>query len=93
MIIASCDEKDVWVANVYFGVDEKATIYFVSSKDTKHSQMILKNPKVAFSIAWFDTSNHKNRESGSRTWCLSSGRERGRNYKWCQASQSKFPRI
>mgnify|MGYP001558859971 FL=1 len=63
MIIASCDEKDVWVANVYFGVDEKATIYFVSSKDTKHSQMILKNPKVAFSIAWFDTSNHKNRKA------------------------------
>ena len=37
MVIASRDEKDVWVANVYFGVDEKATIYFISSKKTKHS--------------------------------------------------------
>ena len=63
MVIASRDEKDVWVANVYFGVDEKATIYFISPKNTKHSQMILKNPKVAFSIAWFDPNNHKNRKA------------------------------
>ena len=63
MVIASRDEKDVWVANVYFGVDEKAILYFISPKNAKHSQMILKNQKVAFSIAWFDTSNHKNRKA------------------------------
>ena len=63
MTIASQGEKDIWVANVYIGVDEKATIYFVSSKDTKHSKMILKNSNVAFSIAWFDPNNNKNRKS------------------------------
>ena len=63
MVIASRDEKDVWVANVYFGVDEKSTIYFISPEDNKHSKMILKNPNVAFSIAWFDPNNHKNRKA------------------------------
>lgn len=62
MVIASRDEKDIWVANVYFSADEKGNIYFVSSKDAKHSQMILKNPNVAFSIAWFDSTNNKNRK-------------------------------
>lgn len=63
MVIASCNKDDIWIANVYFGVDERATLYFISSKDTKHSQMILKNPKIAFSIAWFDPGNHKNRKA------------------------------
>ncbi len=63
MTIATQGKKDVWVANVYFGVDEKSTIYFISPKDTKHSKMILKNSNVAFSIAWFDPKNHKNRKS------------------------------
>lgn len=63
IVIASRDEKDVWVANVYFGVDEKATIYFISPEDNKHSKMILKNPNVAFSIAWFDPNNHMNRKA------------------------------
>jgi len=62
MAIASRDEKDVWVANVYFSADEKGNLYFVSSKDAKHSQMILKNHNVAFSIAWFDHTNSKNRK-------------------------------
>lgn len=63
LVIAAVDGKDVWVANVYFGVDEKGTVYFVSREDTKHSQMILKNPEIAFSIAWFDPSDHKNRKA------------------------------
>ena len=63
MTIASCDDKDIWIANVYFSVDENATIYFISPKDTKHSKMILKNPKIAFSMAWFDNNNHKNRKA------------------------------
>ena len=63
MVIASHDEKDLWVANVYFGIDEKGAIYFISPEDTKHSKMILKNPKIAFSIAWFDSTNHKNRKA------------------------------
>lgn len=62
MVVASCDADDVWVANVYFGVDEGMDLYFVSPLDTRHSKMILKNPKVAFSMAWFDPRNNKNRK-------------------------------
>src|SRR3989338_6057161 len=62
LVLASHQEKDIWVANLYFGTDEKANIYFISPKDNKHSQLILKNPEVAFSIAWFDPTNHKNRK-------------------------------
>lgn len=63
MVIASHNEKDIWVANVYFGIDEKGTIYFISTEKARHSQMILKNPKVAFSTAWFDSNNHENRKA------------------------------
>ncbi|MEK7570284.1 MAG: pyridoxamine 5'-phosphate oxidase family protein [Patescibacteria group bacterium] len=63
MVIASHNKKDIWVANVYFGIDEKATMYFISPKNTKHSRMILENPKIAFSVAWFDPRNHKNRKA------------------------------
>ena len=63
MVVACHSEKDVWVANTYIGVDEKGTIYFISPENTKHSRMILKNPNVAFSIAWFDPNNHKNRKA------------------------------
>lgn len=63
MVIASHDAKDVWVTNLYIGVDAKGLIYFISPEDTKHSLMIRKNPHVAFSIAWFDETNPKNRKA------------------------------
>lgn len=63
MVIASREGEEVWVANVYFGVDEKGLIYFISPENNKHSKMILNNPKIAFSIAWFDPTNHANRKA------------------------------
>ncbi len=60
--IAAHNDKDIWVANVYFSSDEKGKIYFVSSTDSKHGQMILKNPNIAFSTSWFDPKNNKNRK-------------------------------
>ncbi len=63
MVIAVANGKDVWIANVYFGVDENGALYFVSPEDTKHSKMILNNPNIAFSIAWFDSHNHRNRKA------------------------------
>ncbi len=63
MVIASQDNGEVWVANVYFGVDDDFKIYFISSESAKHSQQILKNPKIAFSIPWYDPTNHKNRKA------------------------------
>lgn len=48
---------------MYFAIDDDMTMYFVSPTDARHSQMIIKNAKVAFSTAWFDAANHKNRKS------------------------------
>lgn len=63
LVIASHNEKDIWVANVYFGANEKGTIYFISPDDNTHSRMIRNNPQVAFSVAWFDPNNHTNRKA------------------------------
>ena len=62
MAIASC-EGGIWIANVYYGMDEGAKIYFISPLDTKHSQQILKSPDVAFSIAWYDKQSPGNRKA------------------------------
>ncbi|OGY81987.1 MAG: hypothetical protein A3F54_03625 [Candidatus Kerfeldbacteria bacterium RIFCSPHIGHO2_12_FULL_48_17] len=53
---------EVWTANVYFGADDKGTMYFISPKDNKHSRMMLAQPQIAFGAAWFDPANHKNRK-------------------------------
>ncbi len=63
VIIASHDDAGSWVANVYYGVDDQGTLYFISREGARHSQMFLKDPRTAFSIAWFDPSNHKNRKA------------------------------
>lgn len=63
IVIASRDSNEIWVANVYYGIDDDFKIYFVSPENTKHSQHILKNPQIAFSIAWFDPGNHRNRKA------------------------------
>lgn len=62
MALACQEGEELWMANVYIGTDEEGLIYFISSKEVRHSQMILKNPKVAFSVNWFDPENHLNRK-------------------------------
>ncbi len=62
LVIACRDAKDVWAVNVYFATDAKGAMYFVSPLDATHSKMILKNPNIAFSSAWFDPMNHSNRK-------------------------------
>ncbi len=60
--LACSTANDVWIANVYVGVNQDRNIFFISPKDNKHSRMILENPKVAFSAVWFEEGNHKNRK-------------------------------
>ena len=58
----SChNAKEVWAASVYIGV-EGGKIYFVSPKGAKHSKMILKDPNVAFTAAWFNPKDHRDRK-------------------------------
>lgn len=60
--IATQERGKPWIATVYFGVDEKGILYFVSQKDAKHSVHITKNSAVAFSVAWCDPKNPNNRK-------------------------------
>jgi uncharacterized protein YhbP (UPF0306 family) len=60
MAVASVDEKP-WITNVFYGVDDNLMIYFISNEKTIHSQQILNNPHVAFSVVWFNPKNHKDR--------------------------------
>lgn len=62
LALACHNEKEIWSANVYFAADNKGTLYFVSQKDAKHSTMILQNPNISFSVAWFDPMNNNNRK-------------------------------
>ena len=61
MAIASVDEN-IWIANIFYGVDDKLKIYFISPKDTLHSKHFLKNSKVAFSVIWYDKNDFENRK-------------------------------
>lgn len=61
--IACTDENGPWIANVYYGADNNGKIYFISPQKNRHSEAILRNPHVAFTVAWFDPANHKNRKA------------------------------
>lgn len=63
LALGACDVSNPWIANIYYAFDLKRSIYFISSEDTRHSQMILRNPNISFSVAWFDKFNHNNRKS------------------------------
>ncbi len=62
LVIASHNSTEIWVANVYYGIDDNFKIYFISPEDTKHSALIIKDSKIAFSVAWFNPNNHKDRK-------------------------------
>ena len=63
MTLAVQDENGPWVANVYYGVSDDGHLYFISPEDTRHSKVLLKDSHVAFSVAWFDPDNHRNRKA------------------------------
>ncbi len=60
--LATTNSSTPWVANVYMCSDEKGTLYFISSKDTRHSQEILANDSVAFATAWFNPDDSTDRK-------------------------------
>ena len=62
MTIASA-EGGIWIASVYYGMDDDARIYFVSPMDAKHSKQILQSPDIAFAVAWYDKENPGNRKA------------------------------
>lgn len=62
MTIATADERGPWTASVYYAVADDGVMYFVSTKDARHSEMILKNNRIAFSIAWHNKKNSADRK-------------------------------
>lgn len=62
LVIASFD-KEPWITNVFYGADENGKLYFVSNEKTRHSQHILNNPNIVFSIAWFNENDHMDRKA------------------------------
>lgn len=61
-VIASSGE-DLWAFNVFYGMGKDFRLYFVSSTETKHARQIMRNPRVAFSIAWFNPNDHSDRKA------------------------------
>lgn len=60
-MVASYD-GELWISNVFFGVDDDLRIYFVSGTNEKHSQQILRNPEIAFSTVWYNEEDHTDRK-------------------------------
>ncbi len=50
MSIATVDENGPWVSDVVYVNDDDFNIYWLSQESTRHSNAILKNPKVAATI-------------------------------------------
>lgn len=50
-IVATASSDGVpWISPVFYGYDEDYNIYWISDKNSKHSQLIRQNPKVAIVI-------------------------------------------
>lgn len=49
LTLATAD-GDPWAATLFYAVSDTYTFYFISQMDSLHTQHILKNPNVAFSI-------------------------------------------
>jgi uncharacterized protein YhbP (UPF0306 family) len=50
MSLGTHDEGGVWVSDVIYIFDDDFTLYWMSDPDVRHSQAVLKNPKVGGAI-------------------------------------------
>ena len=62
LLVLASKADPVWVSNIYYGVDDGHKIYFVSNEETEHSKQILADPKVAFSVVWFNQNDYSDRK-------------------------------
>jgi uncharacterized protein YhbP (UPF0306 family) len=58
MSLATHDDGGVWVCHVIYVFDDDLSIYWVSRTDTRHSNALLQNPRVAGTIS----VNHRPKE-------------------------------
>lgn len=57
MQLATSINNQPWVCSVWFAADENLNIYYFSSTTRRHSEEVLKNPKVAAAIVLPHTPN------------------------------------
>ncbi len=50
VIASSSKDGEPWISPVFYGYDEAYNIYWISDKDSKHSDLIRNNPKVSIAI-------------------------------------------
>ena len=50
MSLATLDDGGVWVADIIYIHDDNMNIYWMSDPDTRHSQALMKNKKIAGTI-------------------------------------------
>jgi len=60
MSLATLDESGLWVSDVIFVHDNNLNLYWLSRIDTRHSQAILKEPRVAATITISNRSKEPN---------------------------------
>lgn len=60
MSLATVDAKSPWVADVIYVYDYSLKIYWLSLESTRHSQAILKDPRVSGSITLSNNQGEQN---------------------------------
>lgn len=60
MSLATLDNVGIWVSDVIFIYDENLNIYWMSNPETRHSQSILKEKRVAGTITFSTKSKEVN---------------------------------
>ncbi|PIR03427.1 MAG: hypothetical protein COV60_00425 [Candidatus Magasanikbacteria bacterium CG11_big_fil_rev_8_21_14_0_20_43_7] len=63
LVTIALASEQPWICSVYYGVDKNFRLYFISNKKTKHSQYILSNPAIAFSVSWYNAGDYKDRKA------------------------------
>ena len=64
LVLSTVDEQgNPWTCNVYYSVDNKLNIFFVSPVSTKHIQHIKHNQRVSFSVPWFNPDDLTDRKA------------------------------
>ncbi len=92
-VVATHAWDEIRTSNVFYGIDESYTFYFISNEETKHSKHILQNPSVAFSIARYDPTNHMDRKSVQCSWSCKKATTLDQITTWVTLHNTHYPEF
>lgn len=93
LIVVATQGDQPWVANIFYGIDDDFKIYFISSKETVHSEHILKNNNIAFSVAWFNPEDHTDRKGVQGRGICRVAKDNEEIKKGVQLHNERFPEF